>query len=90
MHDLLMPADAGPFTSVPGGDDAITMCQVPRGRDEVVREILAAAAAAGIEVTPVLSPSGNAVRLSFEHEGQRWMVRLTGDDTRTAIIVTQE
>ncbi|CAN5710992.1 hypothetical protein BH11MYX3_BH11MYX3_20240 [soil metagenome] len=86
-----LPADVvAPPTTTKGGGGRIKTYQVPRGRAVVTDEVRAALKKASWQVLKdEPSPSGNATRIQAKKAGKLYKVSFTGDDTRTAIILTE-
>jgi hypothetical protein len=83
-----LPKDAGKSEAAPGGGGKIQVFEVPRGKDAVLAELRRGLATGGWElVSDETSPRG-AVRLQIKRENTTLKVSLTGDATRTALIVT--
>jgi hypothetical protein len=85
-----IPKDATGGDSQPGGGGKIVMYQVPRGRDAVVKEVKKALETGGWTITKDdPSPSGRAIRIEVKSKTAKlYKVSFTGDDSRTAIILT--
>ena len=83
-----LPKDAGPGGAAPGGGGKIQVFNVPRGKDAVLAELRAQLKADGwtTEVDQT-SPRG-AVRLELKKGTVVIKASLTGDASRTAIILT--
>ena len=82
-----IPKDAVAGESHGGGK--ILMYQVPRGRDAVVKEVRESLKTGGWTITKdTTSPSGSAIRLEVKKGDKLYKVSFTGDDTRTALILT--
>ena len=83
-----LPKDAKASDLAPGGDK-ILVYQVPRGRDAVIAEMRELFKKGKWEIAKDdPSPSGRAIRLELKKDGLLFKVSFTGDDTKTAIIVT--
>ena len=84
-----LPKDAGPPKDAPGGNGKILFFEIPRERHVVVAEVKAALESAGWTIHKNSdSPSGRAIRLEVRHDGKVYEVSFTGDDTRTALILS--
>jgi hypothetical protein len=87
--DFPVPKDAGAPEAAPGGGGKILLYKIPRGRAAVVAEVKSALGAPGWTITKSTeSPSGNAIRIEVKHGDKLFKVSFTGDDTRTAMILT--
>lgn len=84
-----LPKDAAAPAAVKGGGGKIQTFNVPRGRTVVTDELRAALKAQKWEIVKdEPSPSGNATRIQAKKAGKLWRVSLTGDTSRTVIILT--
>jgi hypothetical protein len=84
-----VPKDATGGESQPGGGGKILLYQVPRGRDAVVTEVRELLKTGGwVIAKDDSSPSGRAIRIEVKKGDKTYKVSFTGDDTRTAIILT--
>jgi len=84
-----VPRDAKPPTAAKGGGGRIQTYEIPRGKDAVAAEVRADLKAAGWEITSdQVSPNGGAIRLVVKKGSEVWRASLSGDATRTALIVT--
>jgi hypothetical protein len=84
-----IPKDATGGESQAGGGGKILMYKVPRGRDAVAKEVRESLKTGGWTITKdTTSPSGSAIRLEVKKADKLYKVSFTGDDTRTALILT--
>lgn len=84
-----LPKDAAAPEAVKGGGGKIQTFNVPRGRAVVTAELRKALEAGKWEIVKdEPSPSGNATRIQAKKAGKLWRVSLTGDTSRTVIILT--
>lgn len=84
-----LPKDAAAPAAVKGGGGKIQTFNVPRGRVAVTDELRAALKAQKWDIVKdEPSPSGNATRIQAKKAGKLWRVSLTGDASRTVIILT--
>lgn len=67
----------------------VQVYEVPRARSVVLAEVRDALKAAGFAiVSETPSPSGNAIRMELKKGGASLGARFTGDEKKTAIILT--
>jgi|SRR4051812_21537761 hypothetical protein len=84
-----LPKDAKAPQTQKGGMGKIQTYDVPRGRGPVTDELRAALKTGGWEIVKdEPSPSGNATRIQAKSGGKLWKVSVTGDTTRSVIILT--
>jgi hypothetical protein len=84
-----LPKDAKAPQTQKGGMGKIQTYDVPRGRVPVTEDLRAALKKGGWEIVKdEASPSGNATRIQAKQGGKLWKVSVTGDTTRSVIILT--
>ncbi|MEO8703839.1 MAG: hypothetical protein ABI867_27560 [Kofleriaceae bacterium] len=84
-----VPKDAEGGDSQAGGGGKILLYKVPRGRDAVIAEVRELLKAGGWTISKDdSSPSGRAIRIEVKKNDKTYKVSFTGDDTRTALILT--
>ncbi len=86
-----LPSDAvAPSTTTKGGGGRIKTYTVARGRKVVTDEVRASLKKGKWQILKdEPSPSGNATRIQAKQAGKLYKVSFTGDDSRTAIILTE-
>jgi hypothetical protein len=86
---LPLPPDAVQRTDMPGVGGRMSVFEVPRPRDVVGDELRANLATDGWTIdSEELSPRFNALRLKVSKGGATIDARVTGDETKSGIIVT--
>lgn len=84
-----LAADAHARTDMAPGGGKMFVFEVPRSRDDAVAELRSNLAADGWTIdSDEVSPGYGAARLKVSKAGATVGVRVTGDDSRAAIIIT--
>ncbi|MBC8069397.1 MAG: hypothetical protein IAG13_13760 [Deltaproteobacteria bacterium] len=84
-----LPADAVVNTAMPTAGGKMSVHEIPRAKPAVVEELRANLAADGWTIdSEEVSPRYEALRLQISKDGNTVSCRVTGDDTKTAIIIT--
>ena len=84
-----LPSDAVQNTEMPGAGGKMSVYESPRSRDAVSEELKANLAADGWTIdSEEVSPRFKALRLKVSKDGAIVDVRVSGDDTGAAIIIT--
>ena len=83
-----IPKDATGGASQPGGGGKILMYEVARGQDVVVAEVRDLLKKAKLKILKEEKSPRGTVRLELIDTGKLYKVSVTGDATRSAIIVT--
>jgi hypothetical protein len=84
-----LPADATVNTAMPTAGGKMSVHEIPRAKTAVVEELRANLAADGWTIdSEEVSPRYEAVRLKISKAGNTVDCRVTGDDTKTGIIIT--